>query len=474
MAAEMPGAAALEATQNSKTVQARGITKLTVLLAVGVFATSLYANLPHALGLQWFYPYVPPFDGRDLSLLDHLGGEHRSIAEALSVGRGFADPFRERTGPTAWMAPLLPMIQAFLILLGGIKLATITIAILQNLTLVFTGWLVLRTASRCSLANAPAISLLLYFATTWTYFSSCYQFTHDVWLMLLWVGVFVFATERLWISSLKRRSTAGWGLIGGLAMLSGPVLGPVWVALTATLAYTSRRVQPFIISGLVAAAVMAPWIVRNGMVFGRFIPVKSNLPFEFYQSNVTEPDGVLRDETGYIHPYRSAGWERSRYRAIGEMAYLDEYRARSFEAVRKNPLGYLTRVRNRLLAATLVFQSFFSNEGKTRASIRSMIYPLPFIGLALLLMMRGWARNRVVVIALVVYVTYLTPYVLVAYYRRYGLPVVGLQVMFEIWGLDAVHRSLQRLSPAISSRRPSLVGIYRGLQSDSAAVSRSR
>src|SRR5690348_4535505 len=38
----------------------------------------------------------------------HLGGEYFNIAQAIVDGRGFADPFGERTGPTAWMPPLFP------------------------------------------------------------------------------------------------------------------------------------------------------------------------------------------------------------------------------------------------------------------------------------------------------------------------------------------------------------------------------
>jgi hypothetical protein len=441
----MSGVDARGTSSASECERARQITRLTVLLAVGVFATSLYGNLPHALGLKWFYPYVPPFDGRDLSMLDHLGGEHRAIAEALSARRGFADPFHDRTGPTSWMAPVLPALQAALLLVGGINFASIAVAILQNLTLVFTGWIVLRAASRCELPHAPVIILLLFFATTWFYFSSCYQFTHDAWLVLLWVDVFVFVTERLWTSSLSRRSTGCWGLLGGLAMLSSPVLGPVWVALTGLLAFTSRRVRPFLVSVLVAAAVMTPWIARNAIVFGRLIPVKSNLPYEIYQSNVLEPDGLLREATGFVHPFQSAGKERARYRQIGEMAYLDEYRARSFDAIRRDPVGYLVRVKNRLLAATVFFYSYFPDVAGRRLSLRSLIYPLPFIGLVLVLMTLGPAPDRRVLIALLVYVTYLTPYVLVAYYRRYAMPLIGLQVMFEIWALNSIHLLWKRL-----------------------------
>ena len=180
----MPGINASGTVSASKTHQAWGITKLTVFLAIAVFSTSVYANLPHWLGLERLYRFVPPFDGRDLSMVDHLGGEHRSIAEALIGGRGFADPFHEQTGPTAWMPPVLPIIQAVLMTLGGINLAVIAIVFLQNLSLVFSGWIVIRTAARCNWPRAPVISLAPFLMSTWSYFSSCYQYTHDSWLIL--------------------------------------------------------------------------------------------------------------------------------------------------------------------------------------------------------------------------------------------------------------------------------------------------
>jgi hypothetical protein len=443
----MPGADPPGNGGASETAGARGITKLTILLILAVVATSLYANLPHALGVKWFYHYVPPFDGRDLSMLDHLGGEHRSIAEALNAGRGFADPFHEQTGPTAWVAPVLPSIQSIFMALGGIRLAVIAIASLQNLSLIFMGWLVLRSAARCRWQHAPVVSLVLFLALTWSHFSSSYQFTHDAWLIMMLVGVLFYLADRLWTRSFGRRSTILWGLVGGAAMLSAPVFGPVWLALSALVAVRSRRARPFVVSCAIAAAIMTPWIVRNALVFGRFIPVKSNLFFEVYQSNALARDGVLRDETGNTHPFRVAGTERSHYRKLGETAYLDEYRVRSFEFIRNDPVGYLARVKNRLLAATVVYYPFFRDDSKRQVLVRSLIYPLPFIGLATVIVTRAWARDHLVVISLVIYLTYLAPYLLVAYYRRYAMPLIGLQVMFEIWGLDAIAGYLISYAP---------------------------
>jgi hypothetical protein len=422
----------------SRSSSGHQLRRLTILLALAVSATSLYASVPHALGLQRLYRYVPPFDGRDLSLLDHLGGEHRSIAEALAAGRGFADPFHDRTGPTAWMGPVLPTLQAFLLVLGGIRLTVVTIALLQNFTLVFTGWLVLRAAARCRWPRAPLVAWFLYFATTWSYFGSCYQFTHDAWLILLLVGVLVYVADRLWARSIAWPTAVGWGMLGGVAALASPALGLAWFALSGLLGRSSRQLRPVLVSVLVAAAVATPWIARNALVFGRFIPVKSNLPFEVYQSNVLEPSGVLQDETGYTHPFRVAGTERARYAKLGEMAYLDEYRTKAVEELRRNPVGYLMRVKNRLLAATLVYDSGRVNEPNRRALVRSLLHPLPILGFAAMVLSGLWLRDPLARIAVVVFLTYLTPYVLVAYYRRYAIPLIGLQVMFEIWGLDAI------------------------------------
>ncbi len=440
--ATMLGTGAARVEGASECAEVPRITKLTVFLAVAVFATSAYANVPHALGLRWFYRYIPPFNGKDASLLDHLGGEHRSIAVALSSGRGFADPFQEQTGPTAWVAPVLPTIQALLMVLGGMNVTVVAIAALQSASLIFTGWLVLRAAARCEWRHAPVVSLVLFLAGTWSYFHSSYQFTHDAWVIMFLVGVLFYLTDRYWTSSMGRGATVAWGLVGGVAILSAPVLGPVWLALTALLSRSSGRARPFIVSLLVSLAVMSPWIVRNALVFERFIPVKSNLFFEVYQSNALEPDGVLRDETGNTHPFRNAGTERARYRELGEIAYLDDYRARTLEMIRRNPFGYLAKVRNRFLAATIFFHPFSRNEGARQVLIRSLIYPLPFLALVVIVVSRGWARNRLVVIALVIYGTYLTPYLLVAYYRRYAMPLLGLQVMFEIWALVAIRAQL--------------------------------
>lgn len=430
------------------------LSRWTALLAAAVLGTSLYANIPHALELRSLYGYVPPFiEGSDRQMVTHLGGENLFIAKALNDGRGFADPFQEPTGPTAWMPPVLPAIQAVLLrAFGGVEGAAFCVVVLQNLALIYTGRLVLMAASRSPWRFGPAVALGVFLGGTWYHFHSCYQITHDSWLLMLLVSLMVEASYRLWGRVPGLASVAGWGVLGGVGALSGPVLAPVWGALTLALAFSWRAARPVAVALLAAAVVVAPWAVRNYRTFGRFIPVKSNLFYELYQSNCLEPDGVLRFVTGVNHPYRGDGPERRRYKALGEARYLDGYRERFFAALRDDPAAYLGRVGNRALAATVVYFPFQEDEGGWTLLASYLFHPVPFYGLVLTLLGPGWWRDPLKRIALIVTAAYLLPYVMVAYYERYGLPLLGVQALFVYWGIESVRCRLA--APVSQSASP--------------------
>lgn len=231
----------------------------------------------------------------------------------------------------------------------------------------------------------------------------------------------------------------GWGVVGGLSVLTSPVLGPVWAGLTVLLAASAKRIRPFAISLLIATAVIAPWIARNVLVFHRFIPVKSNLAFELYQSQCLEPDGVLRDVTALAHPFLNEQ-ERALYKEVGEMKYLEAKRDAFLESVRQSPLSYCKRVANRLLAATILFRPYESNHGPASELLGKIIHPLPMIGMVLMLASPGWAKDRRKVIALVIFTIYMIPYILVSFYIRYAVPLLLIKLLFVFWGVESVRR----------------------------------
>src|SRR6056297_3522600 len=74
---------------------------------------TLYAQVGEWSGRPELARFTPPF-----TYTPHrtdplcLGVECYNVAAAINRGRGFADPFVMETGPTAWVAPVLPIVFA--------------------------------------------------------------------------------------------------------------------------------------------------------------------------------------------------------------------------------------------------------------------------------------------------------------------------------------------------------------------------
>src|SRR5206468_2540010 len=126
-----------------------------------------------------------------------------------------------------------------------------------------------------------------------------------------------------------------------------------WGVLSLGVAVRQRAGARVAVAGLVAGLALAPWTVRNYWVFGRLIPVKSNLAYELYQSECLQSDGLLQLTTFHLHPYARASRERQEYKALGETAFLDRKREAFWRSVRADPEDYLERVASRFLGATL-------------------------------------------------------------------------------------------------------------------------
>src|SRR6185369_15659625 len=97
------------------------------------------------------YNYFPPFQpNHNANNNHHLGAEYFQIAQSIYAGEGFSSPFREKTGPTAWMPPALPALLAGLLWIcdGNRDAVMAVVIVLQVLVLIGTGLLVLTLARR--------------------------------------------------------------------------------------------------------------------------------------------------------------------------------------------------------------------------------------------------------------------------------------------------------------------------------------
>ena len=85
------------------TLSTRKALLLIVLGALAVRVWVLFAFDAHVIEDDWDF-----------------GWETGRIAKALATGEGFSSPFKEPTGPTAWLMPAYPGVLAVIFLVFGV------------------------------------------------------------------------------------------------------------------------------------------------------------------------------------------------------------------------------------------------------------------------------------------------------------------------------------------------------------------
>lgn len=299
----------------------------------------------------------------------NLGGEYRCIAEALLRGDGFSDPFCANEGVsirTAWMPPFLSYVQAGIFALFGLDSAISTFLLLaiSNAALALTLFFMLRLANECN-STYRHVCILLFSGYLIMNPGPFILSFHDVWLIAVasmaipYVLYFHFIKRTLGVSPVI--------LLAVLLPLISPVLSLSFVCIVAwlflkeyyrywknnkevrgLLNHKTRSIPKLL---LIAAAFLLPvllWGSRNYLTFDKFIPVKSNLWFDFYQANVYDEDGLVTGFTfANFHPIKNKARLRE-YQQTGETRLMEEYKERSVTYLKENPSDYFSKVGNRM------------------------------------------------------------------------------------------------------------------------------
>jgi hypothetical protein len=428
-----------------------------IVMIAAIVGCAIYANLSFAVTNPLNYKYFPPFKPHvNANNNRHLGAEYYSIAKSLYAGEGFASPFKEKTGPTAWMPPVLPVVLATLLWVcdGNQNAVMAVVIVMQVATLVVTGLLVVTLARQTSNRLPIAVAAALFVVAMIGDFQLWFQQTHDYWIVLLALNLVVAGF--CWAAPLQsKKVAAGWGLCGGLVALISPIAAFAWGAMCVVLIVRQRAWKPGAIAFLFAGLTLTPWVVRNYLIFGRLIPVKSNAAYELWQSQCATPDGLLQTRVFAIHPFSSAGRERQQYKALGEMAFLDQKRELFWEAVLADPLDFLDRVACRALGATVVYMPSDRVAMARRPWVlwtSRILHPLPFLAFLVLLATAFEQRTQAAQwIVMGAFVLYLVPYIAVSYYDRYALPLLAVKVLLVFWAADRLLSLVWRSSAAIGA-----------------------
>ncbi len=96
----------------------------------------------------------------------------------------------------------------------------------------------------------------------------------------------------------------------------------------------ARAAKLALAAAVIFAAGIAPWTVRNYLVFHKFIPLRSNFGLELWLSNSPEvPDTWSR---GYLHPTNDRE-EAAEYVRMTEVPYMRQKQSEAFAFMRSHP-----------------------------------------------------------------------------------------------------------------------------------------
>jgi 4-amino-4-deoxy-L-arabinose transferase-like glycosyltransferase len=275
-----------------------------------------------ALAVRLVIILAPNFE--NLMDADHIHGwEQGNVAEALVAGRGFGSALVSNQ-TSAIMPPVFPLIVAVFYEFFGVHTAASIFAVhafdclLSALTCIPVFLMARRSfGERVAWWAAWGWAFSpygIYFAAAWAWS------THLLLLCLCWLLVLAQRMER----SPRLALWAGFGLLAGFAGLTEPsvlVVIPFLLALACWRLWREGKswFVPACVAGVVMMAAISPWMIRNALVFHRFIPMRDSMGLEMWMGN----NGYdLRWTSDDLHPLHDAQ-ELAAYNSMGELAYMN-------------------------------------------------------------------------------------------------------------------------------------------------------
>jgi hypothetical protein len=283
------------------------------------------------------------------------GAEMGNVAINLYEGRGFSSPFSMGSKPTSVVAPLVPFLWAGIMHLtagptNDTALAIIVLqAIASSLTCAFFWLIARRVTFGFRRVRTGTVSVLAILFVVWP--ETLFRLTDTWYFVFQELGLVVLVyCAMVWWDRPGLREGLIMGAVAGVVALVNPTPVPIYaIALIAPLVVQRDKrltvARHIIASGLVASFIVAPWIIRDYSVFGRFMPIRSNFGLELRQGN--NPVDSIRQKANSVHPMLRAE-EFDRYETMGEVAYMQWSLDQAVEYMVSNPGVTVVRILERM------------------------------------------------------------------------------------------------------------------------------
>jgi len=304
------------------------------LLARFVSTTAFIVLFAFAIRMAYLGRGIAPFSGTF-----GYGGETGSIAAAIASGRGFSSPLpRVQTGPTAWLTPVYPYLLAGIFKLVGTfnYKSLLIIRLLDILFSALTCWPV-RSAGTTAFGKRVGV------ASAWLWA----VLPDGIFYPVIWVwdtALTGLCLAALFAAALKLRGSSrltswiGYGALWAFSAMVNPAVLSVlpFLALWAIWPLCqelTRALKLAFVFSLIFFAGIAPWTIRNYVVFHRFIPFRSNFGLELWLSNSPE---VPDTWAGFLHPTEDPA-EAAKFVRMTEIPYMEEKQSEALAFMRTHP-----------------------------------------------------------------------------------------------------------------------------------------
>jgi 4-amino-4-deoxy-L-arabinose transferase-like glycosyltransferase len=267
-----------------------------------------------------------------------FGWEMGRIGRSIALGQGFSNPYEGNTGPSAWEPPLYPFLIGGVFKILGIysRASAWVLLSINSLFATLTCIPIFLIARKTFGENVARWSAYAWGLNPYVWYWSIHWIWDTTFTPFILACIFLLAQElQEW------RGWQGWALFGALYGI-GALANPTMLAFLpfCGLWVWWRRYKRGLSSlgGVVIASVvfwvaLAPWLVRNYAVFGRFVFIRDDFGLQFRLGNWKGADGMLM---AYLQPNLNRG-ELEKFQSMGELAYGEACKRDAFAWVRENP-----------------------------------------------------------------------------------------------------------------------------------------
>ncbi len=275
------------------------------------------------------------------------------IGRSIALGQGFSNPYEGNTGPSAWEPPLYPFLIGGVFKIFGIysRASAWVLLSINSLFATLTCIPIFLIARKTFSESIAKWSAYAWGLNPYVWYWSIHWIWDTTFTPFILACIFLLALELAntgaphFSQQLREKGSQSdwelWALFGALYGI-GALANPTMLAFLpfCGLWVWRQRYRRGLSSlgGVVIASVvfwvaLAPWLVRNYQVFGRFVFIRDDFGLQVRLGNWKGADGMLM---AYLQPNLNRG-ELDKFQSMGELAYAESCKRQAFEWVRENP-----------------------------------------------------------------------------------------------------------------------------------------